>query len=62
MAADYLKGDQIAMFQDAFNKFDTDADGAVNCREVGLILRAVGQNPSEAEIQVEIQKFCCRYL
>merc|ERR1712142_727350 len=51
MAADYLNGEQIAMFQDAFNLFDSDADGAVNVREVGMILKAVGQNPSEAEIQ-----------
>ena len=62
MAADYLKGDQIAMFQDTFNKFDTDADGAVNCKEVGLIMRAVGQNPSEAEIQVEMRKFNGCYI
>merc|ERR1719369_281621 len=51
MAADYLRTDQIGMFQDAFTRYDTDHDGVVTCREVGYILRAIGQNPSEAEIQ-----------
>ena len=33
-------------------RFDTDCDGAVSSKEVGQIMRAIGQNPSEAEIQV----------
>jgi calmodulin len=51
MAADYLNSKQIGDYQDAFVKFDTDADGVVNSHEVGLIMKSIGQNPSEAEIQ-----------
>lgn len=49
--ADYLTTLQIGQFHDAFIRFDTDADGVVSSREVGQIMRAIGQNPSEAEIQ-----------
>ena len=32
-------------------QFDTDIDGAVNTAEAGLIMRSVGFNPSDADIQ-----------
>jgi len=51
MASDHLSSLQIGQFQDAFQHFDTDQDGQVSSREVGYIMRSVGQNPSEAEIQ-----------
>jgi len=51
MASDHLSSLQIGQFQDAFQQFDTDQDGQVSSREVGYIMRSVGQNPSEAEIQ-----------
>jgi len=41
----------IGLYQDAFVKYDTDCDGVVTSVEVGSIMRAIGQNPSEAEIQ-----------
>ena len=39
-------------FYSVLLRFDTDCDGAVSSKEVGQIMRAIGQNPSEAEIQV----------
>ena len=39
-------------FYNVVLRFDTDCDGAVSSKEVGQIMRAIGQNPSEAEIQV----------
>eukprot|EP00088_Acartia_fossae_P032148 TRINITY_DN32955_c0_g2_i1.p1 TRINITY_DN32955_c0_g2~~TRINITY_DN32955_c0_g2_i1.p1 ORF type:complete len:161 (+),score=43.34 TRINITY_DN32955_c0_g2_i1:33-485(+) len=51
MAADNLSCEMIGQFQDAFVKFDSDADGVVNGIEVAQIMRYLGQNPSEAEIQ-----------
>jgi len=48
---DHLKCEQIGSYQDAFSKFDSDADGVVTSVEVGQIMRSIGQNPSEAEIQ-----------
>ncbi|XP_023321162.1 neo-calmodulin [Eurytemora carolleeae] len=49
--ADHLSGDLIGLYQDAFVRYDLDADGVVTSVEVGQIMRAIGQNPSEAEIQ-----------
>lgn len=52
MARDCLTEDQIGAFQDAFCEFDTDHDGVINSKELGAVLRQIGQNPTEAELQV----------
>ena len=54
MARDCLTEDQIGTFQDAFCEFDTDHDGVINSKELGAVLRQIGQNPTEAELQVFI--------
>ena len=36
------------------NRFDPDCCGLVSSKEVGLILRHVGHNPTEAELQVNL--------
>jgi len=51
MAAGSLTNEQIGAFQDAFNKF-CGADGSCHSASVSSIMRSLGQNPSEAEIQV----------
>merc|ERR1712029_61698 len=51
MARDFLSEEQIGEFQDAFTYFDTDHDGIINSRELGSVLRQIGQNPTEAELQ-----------
>ena len=53
MARDCLTEDQIGTFQDAFCEFDTDHDGVINSKELGAVLRQIGQNPTEAELQVK---------
>ena len=52
MARECLTEDQIGTFQDAFSEFDTDHDGVINSKELGSVLRQIGQNPTEAELQV----------
>ena len=52
MARECLTEDQIGTFQDAFCEFDTDHDGVINSKELGSVLRQIGQNPTEAELQV----------
>lgn len=52
MASDVLTEDQIGEFQDAFSHFDTDHDGVINSKELGAVLRQIGLNPTEAELQV----------
>ena len=41
----------LADSQEAFSLFDTKADGCIYARQMGEVLRALGQNPTEAEIR-----------
>merc|ERR1712228_797528 len=50
MAAKGLSIQQIGQFQDAFMRLASD-DGSVCSAQVSSIMRSLGQNPSEAEIQ-----------
>ena len=52
MAREFLTEKEIGDFQDAFCSFDTDHDGIINSRELGSVLRQIGQNPTEAELPV----------
>ncbi|GAA5877691.1 hypothetical protein JCM8547_003799 [Rhodosporidiobolus lusitaniae] len=42
---------QIAEFKEAFSLFDKDGDGTITTRELGTVMRSLGQNPTEAELQ-----------
>jgi myosin light chain 6 len=42
--------DQIDEFKEAFTLFDTRGDGMIPTKQVGEVLRALGQNPTEADI------------
>jgi len=48
---DQLTEEQIAEFKEAFSLFDKDGDGTINTRELGAVMRSLGQNPTEAELQ-----------
>ena len=50
--ADFLTESQIGEIQKAYNTIDTDTDGIILTSELGNLLRLLGQNPTEAEIQV----------
>ena len=56
MARDCLTEEQIGDFQDAFCTFDTDHDGVISSKELGAVMRQIGQNPTEAELQVKTIK------
>ncbi|CAI5526540.1 unnamed protein product [Closterium sp. Naga37s-1] len=49
--ADQLSEDQIAEFKEAFSLFDKDGDGSITTKELGTVMRSLGQNPTEAELQ-----------
>eukprot|EP00095_Tigriopus_kingsejongensis_P000707 maker-scaffold58_size443543-snap-gene-3.23 protein:Tk00707 transcript:maker-scaffold58_size443543-snap-gene-3.23-mRNA-1 annotation:"Calmodulin" len=51
MATECLTEEQIGKFQDAFFDFDTDHDGVINSKELGQVLKSLGVNPTEAELQ-----------
>ncbi|CAO1614645.1 unnamed protein product [Sympodiomycopsis kandeliae] len=49
--ADQLTEEQIAEFKEAFSLFDKDGDGSITVKELGTVMRSLGQNPTEAELQ-----------
>ena len=48
---DQLTEEQIAEFKEAFALFDKDGDGTITTKELGTVMRSLGQNPTEAELQ-----------
>ncbi|CAH1793156.1 unnamed protein product [Owenia fusiformis] len=49
--ADQLTHEQIAEFKEAFSLFDKNSDGTITTEELGTVMRSLGQNPTEAELQ-----------
>jgi len=49
--ADQLSEEQISEFKEAFSLFDKDGDGTITTIELGTVMRSLGQNPTEAELQ-----------
>ncbi|CAK9180236.1 unnamed protein product [Ilex paraguariensis] len=49
--AEQLTEEQIAEFKEAFSLFDKDGDGCITSKELGTVMRSLGQNPTEAELQ-----------
>ncbi|KAG8050027.1 hypothetical protein GUJ93_ZPchr0009g1831 [Zizania palustris] len=48
---DELSKEQIAEFREAFSLFDKDGDGTITTKELGTVMRSLGQDPTEAELQ-----------
>lgn len=42
---------RFAEFKEAFSLFDKDGDGTITTKELGTVMRSLGQNPTEAELQ-----------
>jgi calmodulin len=47
---DKLTDEQIDEFKEAFNLFDKNGDGTIPVKEIGTVMRALGLNPTEQEI------------
>uniref|UniRef100_A0ABI7Y7X8 EF-hand domain-containing protein n=1 Tax=Felis catus TaxID=9685 RepID=A0ABI7Y7X8_FELCA len=54
--ADQLTEEKIAELKEAFFLFDKDGGGAVTTRKFGTVVRSLGQNPTEDELQDMINK------
>ena len=51
-----LTEEQISEFKEAFTLFDKDGDGTITTKEFGTVLRSLGQNPTEQELQEMINE------
>jgi Ca2+-binding EF-hand superfamily protein len=40
-----LTDEQITEFKEAFSPFDKDGDGTITTKELGTVMRSLGQNP-----------------
>lgn len=50
MTEEKLTEAQITEFKEAFALFDKDGDGTITTKELGTVMRALNQNPTEAEL------------
>jgi calmodulin len=41
----------VAEFKEAFSLFDKDVDGTITSKELGTVMRSLGQNPTQAELE-----------
>jgi calmodulin len=51
-----LNKEQVEEIKDAFNLFDKDGDGNITTKELGTVMRSLGQNPTENELQEMINE------
>lgn len=42
----------LAEIKDSFSLFDVNGDGTITVAEIGTVLRSLGQNPTEADIEL----------
>ena len=57
MAAGGLSDHQIEEFREAFSLYDRNDDGTVTTKDLGLVLKAIGQNPSDEETNQLVSRF-----
>jgi len=54
--ADQYTEEQIAEFKEAFSLFDKDGDGTIDAQELGTVLRSLGNQPTEEEVEDMIRE------
>ena len=52
-----LKNEDIQKIKNYFNLFDRDANGVIKSVEVGTVMRSLGLNPLESEVQELVREF-----
>ena len=50
-----MNEDETAEFKEAFALFDKDGDGVITPLELGVALRAMGQEPSDEDLKVRVR-------
>lgn len=51
-----LSDDERSMFQDEFNMYDKDNDGYITVKELGTVLRSLGEDPTEEELKKMVEE------
>ncbi|KAJ0248084.1 calcium-binding protein CML13 [Hirschfeldia incana] len=51
MGKDGLSDDQVSSMKEAFTLFDTDGDGKIAPSELGILMRSLGGNPTQAQLK-----------
>ncbi|KAJ6812782.1 putative calcium-binding protein CML7 [Iris pallida] len=46
-----LSDEQVASMKEAFSLFDTDGDGRIAPSELGILMRSLGGNPTQAQLK-----------
>ena len=54
MAAE-LDPEELEEWRTIFNLFDVDGDQSITCQELGVVLRSMGQTPSDQELKEMIK-------
>ena len=57
MTSSTLSAAAVAEVQEVFSLFDKDGDGAIVIKELGPVLRSLGYNPAEAEIDKLMEEY-----
>nr|DBA27807.1 TPA: hypothetical protein GDO54_008264 [Pyxicephalus adspersus] len=55
-ARSFLSEEMIAEFKAAFDMFDTDGGGDISTKELGTVMRMLGQNPTKEELDAIIEE------
>ncbi len=53
---DELSAEQVKECKETFKMFDQDGDGTITTKELGIMMRSLGLNPTEDELQEMIQE------
>ena len=48
---DGISQEQLDEFKEAFELFDKDGDGKITCLELGIVMKSLGQSPTDAELR-----------
>ncbi|KAM7479595.1 hypothetical protein LguiA_027808 [Lonicera macranthoides] len=54
--AEQLTEEQISEFKESFKLFDQNGDGVISSNELGSVMKSLGQNPTEDEVQFMIKE------
>ncbi|CAM4680163.1 unnamed protein product [Leuciscus chuanchicus] len=55
-ARSFLSEEMISEFKAAFDMFDTDGGGDISTKELGTVMRMLGQNPTREELDAIIEE------